>query len=167
MKDKTMGGARSIFPANVLSISRQQERINSQREEIERQRKLLAKRKPPSMAQTPPPSLEQNKRKSKANGAESEAYDAFVNFFSLLYQISSLCIFIWSCLFYFCRLSQAEYHEQEEIFKLRLGHLKKVILHVFDASCSLWTFSLVVLFCCTASDIYILFCRKRLRSKQS
>lgn len=101
MKDKTMGGARSIFPANVLSISRQQERINSQREEIERQRKLLAKRKPPSMAQTPPPSLEQNKRKSKANGAESEAYDAFVNFFSLLYQISSLCIFIWSCLFYF------------------------------------------------------------------
>lgn len=137
MKDKTMGGARSIFPANVLSISRQQERINSQREEIERQRKLLAKRKPPSMAQTPPPSLEQNKRKSKANGAESEAYDAFVNFFSLLYQISSLCIFIWSCLFYFCRLSQAEYHEQEEIFKLRLGHLKKVILHVFDASCSL------------------------------
>ncbi|KAG7279098.1 hypothetical protein CRUP_004041 [Coryphaenoides rupestris] len=58
-------------------------------------RKLLAKRKPPSMAQTPPPSLEQNKRKSKTNGAESEA------------------------------LSQAEYHEQEEIFKLRLGHLKK------------------------------------------
>nr|XP_012774873.1 serine/threonine-protein kinase tousled-like 2 isoform X3 [Maylandia zebra] len=114
------------------NLIKQQERINSQREEIERQRKLLAKRKPPSMAQTPPPSLEQNKRKSKANGAESEAYDAFVNFFSLLYQISSLCIFIWSCLFYFfffffwsCRLSQAEYHEQEEIFKLRLGHLKK------------------------------------------
>uniref|UniRef100_A0AAX7TFL0 non-specific serine/threonine protein kinase n=1 Tax=Astatotilapia calliptera TaxID=8154 RepID=A0AAX7TFL0_ASTCA len=77
------------------NLIKQQERINSQREEIERQRKLLAKRKPPSMAQTPPPSLEQNKRKSKANGAESEA------------------------------LSQAEYHEQEEIFKLRLGHLKK------------------------------------------
>lgn len=114
MKDKTMGGARSIFPANVLSISRQQERINSQREEIERQRKLLAKRKPPSMAQTPPPSLEQNKRKSKANGAESEAYDAFVNFFSLLYQISSLCIFIWSCLFYFFFFffGLAGYHRQ-------------------------------------------------------
>lgn len=114
MKDKTMGGARSIFPANVLSISRQQERINSQREEIERQRKLLAKRKPPSMAQTPPPSLEQNKRKSKANGAESEAYDAFVNFFSLLYQISSLCIFIWSCLFnfFFFFFGLAGYHRQ-------------------------------------------------------
>uniref|UniRef100_A0AAQ6ISF2 non-specific serine/threonine protein kinase n=1 Tax=Anabas testudineus TaxID=64144 RepID=A0AAQ6ISF2_ANATE len=77
------------------NLIKQQERINSQREDIERQRKLLAKRKPPSMAQTPPPSLEQNKRKSKTNGTESEA------------------------------LSQAEYHEQEEIFKLRLGHLKK------------------------------------------
>lgn len=59
----------------LLSFSRQQERINSQREDIERQRKLLAKRKPPSMAQTPPPSLEQNKRKSKTNGTESEAYE--------------------------------------------------------------------------------------------
>uniref|UniRef100_A0A8C9ZHW1 non-specific serine/threonine protein kinase n=1 Tax=Sander lucioperca TaxID=283035 RepID=A0A8C9ZHW1_SANLU len=84
------------------NLIKQQERINSQREEIERQRKLLAKRKPPSMAQTPPPSLEQNKRKSKTNGTESEAF--------------VLCP---------CRLSQAEYHEQEEIFKLRLGHLKK------------------------------------------
>lgn len=65
--------------------------------------------------------------------------------------------FIFSSFFWSCRLSQAEYHEQEEIFKLRLGHLKKVILHVFDASCSLWTFSLVVLFCCTASDTYIFF----------
>ncbi|CAG02844.1 unnamed protein product [Tetraodon nigroviridis] len=86
---------KSILLSNTSSASRQQERINSQREDIERQRKLLAKRKPPSMAQTPPPSLEQNKRKSKTNGTESEA------------------------------LSQAEYHEQEEIFKLRLGHLKK------------------------------------------
>ncbi|XP_062302110.1 serine/threonine-protein kinase tousled-like 2 isoform X1 [Osmerus eperlanus] len=77
------------------NLIKQQERINSQREDIERQRKLLAKRKPPSMAQTPPPSLEQNKRKSKTNGVENET------------------------------LSQAEYHEQEEIFKLRLGHLKK------------------------------------------
>uniref|UniRef100_A0A8C9ZEL6 non-specific serine/threonine protein kinase n=1 Tax=Sander lucioperca TaxID=283035 RepID=A0A8C9ZEL6_SANLU len=92
------------------NLIKQQERINSQREEIERQRKLLAKRKPPSMAQTPPPSLEQNKRKSKTNGTESEAYDAFVfHLSSLSYQL----------------LSQAEYHEQEEIFKLRLGHLKK------------------------------------------
>uniref|UniRef100_A0A8D3C1R6 non-specific serine/threonine protein kinase n=1 Tax=Scophthalmus maximus TaxID=52904 RepID=A0A8D3C1R6_SCOMX len=83
------------------NLIKQQERINSQREDIERQRKLLAKRKPPSMAQTPPPSLEQNKRKSKTNGTESEPL---------------LCS---------RRLSQAEYHEQEEIFKLRLGHLKK------------------------------------------
>lgn len=52
--------------------SRQQERINSKREDIERQRKLLGKRKPPSMAQTPPLSLEQNKRKSRSNGQENE-----------------------------------------------------------------------------------------------
>lgn len=51
---------------------RQQERINSQREDIERQRKLLGKRKPPSMAQTPPPNMEQNKRKSRSNGQENE-----------------------------------------------------------------------------------------------
>uniref|UniRef100_A0A674BC86 non-specific serine/threonine protein kinase n=1 Tax=Salmo trutta TaxID=8032 RepID=A0A674BC86_SALTR len=89
------------------NLIKQQERINSQREDIERQRKALAKRKPPSMAQTPPLSLEQNKRKSKANGAESERGPVRGKKFS-----SS-------------RLSQAEYHEQEEIFKLRLGHLKK------------------------------------------
>uniref|UniRef100_A0A674BDG7 non-specific serine/threonine protein kinase n=1 Tax=Salmo trutta TaxID=8032 RepID=A0A674BDG7_SALTR len=89
------------------NLIKQQERINSQREDIERQRKALAKRKPPSMAQTPPLSLEQNKRKSKANGAESEAY------------VTPPLPFSSS------RLSQAEYHEQEEIFKLRLGHLKK------------------------------------------
>ncbi|XP_018554255.1 LOW QUALITY PROTEIN: serine/threonine-protein kinase tousled-like 2 [Lates calcarifer] len=77
------------------NLIKQQERVNSQREDIERQRKLLGKRKPPSMAQTPPPSLEQNKRKSRSNGQENEA------------------------------LSLAEYHEQEEIFKLRIGHLKK------------------------------------------
>ena len=59
-------------PVSLLVPNRQQERINSQREDIERQRKLLAKRKPPAMAQAPPPSLEPNKRKSKANGAESE-----------------------------------------------------------------------------------------------
>ncbi|XP_075884225.1 serine/threonine-protein kinase tousled-like 2 isoform X1 [Nelusetta ayraudi] len=75
------------------NLIKQQERVNSQREEIERQRKLLGKRKPPAMP--PPPSLEQNKRKSRNNSQESEA------------------------------LSLAEYHEQEEIFKLRIGHLKK------------------------------------------
>uniref|UniRef100_A0AAQ6IM72 non-specific serine/threonine protein kinase n=1 Tax=Anabas testudineus TaxID=64144 RepID=A0AAQ6IM72_ANATE len=77
------------------NLIKSQERVTSQREEIEKQRKLLGKRKPPSMAQTPPPSMEQNKRKSRSNGQESEA------------------------------LSLAEYHEQEEIFKLRIGHLKK------------------------------------------
>uniref|UniRef100_A0A8D3CT12 non-specific serine/threonine protein kinase n=1 Tax=Scophthalmus maximus TaxID=52904 RepID=A0A8D3CT12_SCOMX len=77
------------------NLIKSQERINSQREDIERQRKLLGKRKPPSMAQTPPPSLEQSKRKSRSNGQENEA------------------------------LSLADYHEQEEIFKLRIGHLKK------------------------------------------
>ncbi|XP_028286358.1 serine/threonine-protein kinase tousled-like 2 [Parambassis ranga] len=77
------------------NLIKQQERINSQREDIERQRKLLGKRKPPSMAQTPPPNMEQNKRKSRSNGQENET------------------------------LSLAEYHEQEEIFKLRIGHLKK------------------------------------------
>uniref|UniRef100_A0AAR2JVM9 non-specific serine/threonine protein kinase n=1 Tax=Pygocentrus nattereri TaxID=42514 RepID=A0AAR2JVM9_PYGNA len=77
------------------NLVKQQERVNSQREDIERQRKLLAKKKPPSVSQTPPPSLEPNKRKNKSNGAENEM------------------------------LSLAEYHEQEEIFKLRLGHLKK------------------------------------------
>ncbi|TNN67723.1 Serine/threonine-protein kinase tousled-like 2 [Liparis tanakae] len=77
------------------NLIKQQERVNTQREDIERQRKLLLKRKPPSMAQTLPPSLEQSKRKSRSNGQESEA------------------------------LSLAEYHEQEEIFKLRIGYLKK------------------------------------------
>ncbi|XP_018424510.1 PREDICTED: serine/threonine-protein kinase tousled-like 2 isoform X2 [Nanorana parkeri] len=77
------------------NLIKQQERINSQREEIERQRKLLAKRKPPAMGQTLPANNEQKQRKNKTNGAENET------------------------------LTLAEYHEQEEIFKLRLGHLKK------------------------------------------
>ncbi|KAK9396844.1 serine/threonine-protein kinase tousled-like 2 [Crotalus adamanteus] len=77
------------------NLIKQQERINSQREEIERQRKLLAKRKPPGMGQAPPATNEQKQRKNKTNGAENET------------------------------LTLAEYHEQEEIFKLRLGHLKK------------------------------------------
>ncbi|XP_019739048.1 serine/threonine-protein kinase tousled-like 2 isoform X3 [Hippocampus comes] len=77
------------------NLIKQQERINSQREDIERQRKLLGKRKPPPVAPVQPPSTEHNKRKGRSNGQESEA------------------------------LSLAEYHEQEEIFKLRIGHLKK------------------------------------------
>ncbi|XP_060547676.1 serine/threonine-protein kinase tousled-like 2 isoform X4 [Pantherophis guttatus] len=77
------------------NLIKQQERINSQREEIERQRKMLAKRKPPAMGQVPPSTNEQKQRKNKTNGAENET------------------------------LTLAEYHEQEEIFKLRLGHLKK------------------------------------------
>lgn len=39
-----------------------------------------------------------------------------------------------------CRLSQAEYHEQEEIFKLRLGHLKKVMVAIRDVSLLQMTF---------------------------
>ncbi|XP_078281007.1 serine/threonine-protein kinase tousled-like 2 isoform X3 [Rhinoraja longicauda] len=77
------------------NLIKQQERINTQREEIERQRKLLAKRKPAAMCQMPPTNNEQKQRKNKANGAENET------------------------------LTLAEYYEQEEIFKLRLGHLKK------------------------------------------
>uniref|UniRef100_A0A4W4EZ45 non-specific serine/threonine protein kinase n=1 Tax=Electrophorus electricus TaxID=8005 RepID=A0A4W4EZ45_ELEEL len=85
------------------NLIKQQERVNSQREDIERQRKLLAKKKPPSASQTPPPSLEPNKRKNKSNG-EREKLDGGEGLSGL---------------------SLAEYHEQEEIFKLRLGHLKK------------------------------------------
>lgn len=58
----------------TLSLYRQQERVNGQREDIERQRKLLLKKKPPNASQTPPPSLEPNKRKNKSNGAENEMY---------------------------------------------------------------------------------------------
>uniref|UniRef100_A0A8C6T332 non-specific serine/threonine protein kinase n=1 Tax=Neogobius melanostomus TaxID=47308 RepID=A0A8C6T332_9GOBI len=85
------------------NLIKQQESINQQREDIERQRKLLAKRKPPnpaspsmSMASTSEP----KQRKTKVvNGNDS---DPFLK-----------------------PLTLAEYHEQEEIFKLRLGHLKK------------------------------------------
>uniref|UniRef100_A0A7N8YJX8 non-specific serine/threonine protein kinase n=1 Tax=Mastacembelus armatus TaxID=205130 RepID=A0A7N8YJX8_9TELE len=81
------------------NLVKQQEWINQQREDIERQRKLLAKRKPPSSSnsQAPTTNSEPKQRKTKAvNGAEIQAL-----------------------------LTLAEYHEQEEIFKLRLGHLKK------------------------------------------
>uniref|UniRef100_A0A8D0CQC4 non-specific serine/threonine protein kinase n=1 Tax=Sander lucioperca TaxID=283035 RepID=A0A8D0CQC4_SANLU len=89
------------------NLVKQQEWINQQREDIERQRKLLAKRKPPSSSnsQTPTTNLEPKQRKTKAvNGAESDPF--------LKPSLPQL-------------LTLAEYHEQEEIFKLRLGHLKK------------------------------------------
>ncbi|XP_051879086.1 serine/threonine-protein kinase tousled-like 1 isoform X2 [Pristis pectinata] len=89
------------------NLVKQQEWINQQREEIERQRKLLAKRKPPPTQnlQAPSANSEIKQRKAKAvNGAEN---DPFVR--PNLPQL----------------LTVAEYHEQEEIFKLRLGHLKK------------------------------------------
>uniref|UniRef100_A0A8B9LCE8 non-specific serine/threonine protein kinase n=1 Tax=Astyanax mexicanus TaxID=7994 RepID=A0A8B9LCE8_ASTMX len=80
------------------NLIKQQEWVNQQREDIERQRKLLAKRKPPSTAlsQSPAPYGESKPRKTKA----------------LIYTSTLI-------------LTVAEYHEQEEIFKLRLGHLKK------------------------------------------
>ncbi|XP_035752121.1 serine/threonine-protein kinase tousled-like 1 isoform X3 [Egretta garzetta] len=89
------------------NLVKQQEWVNQQREDIERQRKLLAKRKPPTTnnSQAPSANSEPKQRKNKAvNGAEN---DPFVR--PNLPQLLTL----------------AEYHEQEEIFKLRLGHLKK------------------------------------------
>ncbi|XP_031437885.1 serine/threonine-protein kinase tousled-like 1 isoform X2 [Clupea harengus] len=89
------------------NLVKQQEWINQQREEMERQRKLLAKRKPPSSSnsQSPTPNSEPKQRKTKAvNGADNDPF--------LKPSLPQL-------------LTVAEYHEQEEIFKLRLGHLKK------------------------------------------
>ncbi|CAJ0933945.1 unnamed protein product [Ranitomeya imitator] len=89
------------------NLVKQQEWLNQQREDIERQRKQLAKRKPPSAnsAQTPSSNSEPKQRKNKAvNGAENDPF--------LKPSLPQL-------------LTPAEYHEQEEIFKLRLGHLKK------------------------------------------
>uniref|UniRef100_A0A4W4EFF9 non-specific serine/threonine protein kinase n=1 Tax=Electrophorus electricus TaxID=8005 RepID=A0A4W4EFF9_ELEEL len=86
------------------NLVKQQEWVNQQREDIERQRKLLAKRKPPNIppSQSPAPFTDSKPRKTKTvNGADN---DTFLK--------PSL-------------LTLAEYHEQEEIFKLRLGHLKK------------------------------------------
>uniref|UniRef100_A0A452QJV7 non-specific serine/threonine protein kinase n=1 Tax=Ursus americanus TaxID=9643 RepID=A0A452QJV7_URSAM len=83
------------------NLVKQQEWVNQQREDIERQRKLLAKRKPPTAnnSQAPSTNSEPKQRKNKAvNGNYNFIFD---------------------------RLTLAEYHEQEEIFKLRLGHLKK------------------------------------------
>uniref|UniRef100_A0A8C5FHK6 Tousled like kinase 1 n=1 Tax=Gadus morhua TaxID=8049 RepID=A0A8C5FHK6_GADMO len=89
------------------NLVKQQEWLNQQREDMERQRKLLAKRKPPSSSnsQAPATNSEPKQRKTKAvNGAESDPF--------LKPSLPQL-------------LTLAEYHEQEEIFKLRLGHLKK------------------------------------------
>uniref|UniRef100_A0A4W5JS22 non-specific serine/threonine protein kinase n=1 Tax=Hucho hucho TaxID=62062 RepID=A0A4W5JS22_9TELE len=88
------------------NLVKQQEWINQQREEIEKQRKLLAKRKPPSSSnsQAPTTNSEPKQRKTKAvNGAENDPF--------LKPNLPQLTL--------------AEYHEQEEIYKLRLGHLKK------------------------------------------
>uniref|UniRef100_A0A8C5I5T2 non-specific serine/threonine protein kinase n=1 Tax=Gouania willdenowi TaxID=441366 RepID=A0A8C5I5T2_GOUWI len=90
------------------NLIKQQEGINQQREDIERQRKLLAKRKPPNPA-SPSMSVastsESKQRKAKVvNGNDSDPF--------LKPSLPQL-------------LTLAEYHEQEEIFKLRLGHLKK------------------------------------------
>uniref|UniRef100_A0A4W4EFE8 non-specific serine/threonine protein kinase n=1 Tax=Electrophorus electricus TaxID=8005 RepID=A0A4W4EFE8_ELEEL len=81
------------------NLVKQQEWVNQQREDIERQRKLLAKRKPPNIppSQSPAPFTDSKPRKTKTvNGADNDTF-----------------------------LKPTEYHEQEEIFKLRLGHLKK------------------------------------------
>uniref|UniRef100_A0A4W5JID9 non-specific serine/threonine protein kinase n=1 Tax=Hucho hucho TaxID=62062 RepID=A0A4W5JID9_9TELE len=80
------------------NLIKSQERINSQREDIERQRKLLGKRKPSTTSTT----TAQRKRKKMT--------------------VLKLPLFVFEP---HNRLSLAEYHEQEEIFKLRLGHLKK------------------------------------------
>uniref|UniRef100_A0A2K6L1N5 non-specific serine/threonine protein kinase n=1 Tax=Rhinopithecus bieti TaxID=61621 RepID=A0A2K6L1N5_RHIBE len=89
------------------NLVKQQEWVNQQREDIERQRKLLGKRKPPTANNSQAPSTDSKpkQRKNKAlNGAEN---DPFVR--PNLPQLLTL----------------AEYHEQEDIFKLRQGHLKK------------------------------------------
>ncbi|XP_062336916.1 serine/threonine-protein kinase tousled-like 1-B isoform X3 [Osmerus eperlanus] len=91
------------------NLVKQQEGINQQREDIERQRKLLAKRKPPNPSSSPSLSLattsEPKQRKAKVvNGNDPDPF--------LKPSLPQL-------------LTLAEYHEQEEIFKLRLGHLKK------------------------------------------
>ncbi|XP_072861244.1 serine/threonine-protein kinase tousled-like 2 isoform X4 [Chlorocebus sabaeus] len=99
------------------NLIKQQERINSQREEIERQRKMLAKRKPPAMGQAPPATNEQKQRKSKTNGAENETPSSG----NTELKDTAPALGAHNLL----RLTLAEYHEQEEIFKLRLGHLKK------------------------------------------
>uniref|UniRef100_A0A8C2NHE7 non-specific serine/threonine protein kinase n=1 Tax=Capra hircus TaxID=9925 RepID=A0A8C2NHE7_CAPHI len=96
------------------NLVKQQEWVNQQREDIERQRKLLAKRKPPTAnnSQAPSTNSESKQRKNKAvNGAENDPFAIILHTIPALGVSHSLTL--------------AEYHEQEEIFKLRLGHLKK------------------------------------------
>lgn len=70
------------------------------------------------------------------------------------------------------RLSQAEYHEQEEIFKLRLGHLKKVMHGILRGKLLVPTFLCVCVHSCFVNCPvfpinFVAFCRKRLRSRRS
>uniref|UniRef100_A0A4W6FV16 Tousled like kinase 1 n=1 Tax=Lates calcarifer TaxID=8187 RepID=A0A4W6FV16_LATCA len=85
------------------NLVKQQEWINQQREDIERQRKLLAKRKPPSSSNSQAPTTNSEPKQRKTKAGE----------WSRKRSLSKT------------QLTLAEYHEQEEIFKLRLGHLKK------------------------------------------
>uniref|UniRef100_A0A672JFB4 non-specific serine/threonine protein kinase n=1 Tax=Salarias fasciatus TaxID=181472 RepID=A0A672JFB4_SALFA len=78
------------------NLVKQQEWINQQREDIERQRKLLAKRKPPSSSNSQAPTTNSEPKQRKTKAVNGAE-----------------------------RFVVTEYHEQEEIFKLRLGHLKK------------------------------------------
>ncbi|MEQ2242812.1 Serine/threonine-protein kinase tousled-like 2, partial [Ilyodon furcidens] len=77
------------------------QKLIKQQEQINVQRedierqKKLLGKRKPPTVQMPPPNIEQNKRKSRNNGQENET------------------------------LSLAAYREQEEIFKLRIGRLKK------------------------------------------
>uniref|UniRef100_A0A3B4DPF2 non-specific serine/threonine protein kinase n=1 Tax=Pygocentrus nattereri TaxID=42514 RepID=A0A3B4DPF2_PYGNA len=78
------------------NLVKQQEWINQQREDIERQRKLLAKRKPPNTPASQSPTPYGESKPRKTKAVNG----------------ADIC-------------NATEYHEQEEIFKLRLGHLKK------------------------------------------
>lgn len=88
----TVPSSLPLIVSASVCVPRQQERINSQREDIERQRKLLGKRKPstttttttaqsltllttPNTMEPPtaPNSSGTNKRKSKTNGQDNEA----------------------------------------------------------------------------------------------
>ncbi|CAB1317195.1 unnamed protein product [Coregonus sp. 'balchen'] len=108
MQDRLRLGHFTTVRHGASYTEQQQEGINQQREEIERQRKLLAKRKPPNPS-SPSLSLattsEPKQRKTKVvNGNDPDPF--------LKPSLPQM-------------LTLAEYHEQEEIFKLRLGHLKK------------------------------------------
>ena len=74
------------------------------------------------------------------------------------------------------RLTLAEYHEQEEIFKLRLGHLKKVSVEdihltpvrlLRSLTFQLWGGRAGALFWNSVFTSSVCPCRRRLRSRQS